>query len=106
MFSAEKSIGDPQCIRLSGEIDIYTAQDFQKPVEALIEEGVETIRLDMTDLTYIDSTAIGILIELKKASQEAGIDLVIVNPRKNIRKLLELTGVNKILKITKGDSNE
>ena len=60
----------------------------------------------MTYLTYIYSNAIGILIELKKASQEAGIDLVIVNPRKNIRKLLELTGVNKILKITKGDSNE
>lgn len=86
-------------VKIVGEVDIYTAGQFKTPIESLIEADTKEIYLDMTEMKYIDSTGIGILIELRKAAMGKNLDMILINPQKNVVKLLQLTGVDQIFKI-------
>lgn len=97
----EKSI-----IIVKGEVDIYSVGKFREAIERLINSKVSEINLDCTDLTYMDSTGMGVLIELRKKTMESGQKLVIMNPRKNIKKLLDITGVTQIIDIIENPENQ
>ena len=49
-------------IVLKGEVDIYTAPRFKEDLLALIDEGVTDILVDLMQVEFIDSTALGVLI--------------------------------------------
>lgn len=86
-------------VKIVGEVDIYTAEQFRAPIQTLIETKDKEIHLDLSDMKYIDSTGIGILIELRKAAMGKNLDMILINPQKNVIKLLQLTGVDQIFKI-------
>ncbi|AFA49324.1 STAS domain-containing protein [Acetobacterium woodii] len=86
-------------VRIKGEIDIYSIEEFRAAIEEKIETQAQEIRLDCSELSYMDSTGMGVLIELRNKTKEMGQKIVMVNPRPNIKKLLALTGVDKIIEI-------
>jgi anti-sigma B factor antagonist len=53
----------------------------------------------------MDSTGMGVLIELRNKSKEMGQRIIMMNPRPNIKKLLSLTGVDKIIEIVDNPAN-
>ncbi|WP_195268280.1 STAS domain-containing protein [Eubacterium sp. 1001713B170207_170306_E7] len=99
MFEISELKNDRDGVCVTGEVDIYTATQFKEPIEKLIQAGTKEIFLDLTNLSYIDSTGIGILIELRKGSMSKGLDMTLINPQKNVVKLLQLTGVDQIFNI-------
>lgn len=99
MFSATTLTDGRNGIAVTGEVDIYTVGDFREPIEALIGSGQETVYLDFSDLDYIDSTGIGVLIELRKQSMAKNQKMILVKPKKNIEKLFKMTGVDQIFEV-------
>ncbi|MEG0494649.1 MAG: STAS domain-containing protein [Eubacterium sp.] len=99
MFEIYKLEDDRTGVKIIGEIDISTVEVFQNPIQEMIEGDDKQIYLDVTDLKYIDSTGIGILIELRKESIVKKQEIILINPQKNVMKLLQLTGVDKIFNI-------
>lgn len=99
MFSATTLTDGRDGIAVAGEVDIYTVGDFREPIEALIASGQETVYLDFSDLDYIDSTGIGVLIELRKQSMAKSQKMILVKPKKNIEKLFKMTGVDQIFEV-------
>ncbi|MEF9917757.1 MAG: STAS domain-containing protein [Eubacterium sp.] len=99
MFEIYKLEDDRTGVKIIGEIDISTVEVFQNPIKEMIEGDDKQIYLDVTDLKYIDSTGIGILIELRKESIVKKQEIILINPQKNVMKLLQLTGVDKIFNI-------
>ena len=99
MFEISELENGREGVRVTGEVDIYTATQFKEPIEKLIEANTKDIFLDLTDLSYIDSTGIGILIELRKGSMSRDLNMTRINPQKNVVKLLQLTGVDQIFSI-------
>ncbi|MGL4607721.1 MAG: STAS domain-containing protein [Eubacteriaceae bacterium] len=91
---------------LKGEIDIFSIDEFKKNVGEKIDFGFSDILLECTDLTYIDSTGISALIELRKKTIGNNQNLCLLNPQRNIKKLLTLTGVDKILEIVETNAYE
>nr|WP_320026673.1 STAS domain-containing protein [uncultured Acetobacterium sp.] len=85
------------CIK--GEIDIYSIEKFRETIENQIKTQVPEIILDCSELSYMDSTGMGVLIELRNKTKEMGQKIVMMNPRPNIKKLLTLTGVDKIIEV-------
>ena len=98
MFEISELENGREGVRVTGEVDIYTATQFKEPIEKLIEANTKDIFLDLTDLSYIDSTGIGILIELR-SSMSRDLNMTLINPQKNVVKLLQLTGVDQIFSI-------
>jgi anti-sigma B factor antagonist len=84
---------------LSGEIDVSTANEVKENLINLISKQSADIKLDMTNLDYIDSTGLGALIGVLKRLKENDRDIYITNTKKNVRKIFNITGLDKIFKV-------
>jgi len=79
-----------------GEIDIYTAGKLKEKLVQMLNENNESIKINCEELEYIDSTGLGVLIGALKRVKQDSKNIIIVKPRTNILKLLNITGLNKI----------
>lgn len=91
-----KDDGGEYCMRLKGEIDIYTAAEFKKQLNVVIDENPGDLHIDCSELQYIDSTGLGVLIGALKRMKEQDRDIYLTNLKPNIRKLFSITGLDKI----------
>lgn len=82
-----------------GEVDIYTSPELKNKIYELIDEKKSDILIDGKDLTYIDSTGLGILMGVYKKLRENDLNIAVVNLKPNIYKLFDITGLNKIFNI-------
>ncbi|QXM07032.1 STAS domain-containing protein [Crassaminicella indica] len=83
-------------LAINGELDIYTANELKETLMKMLDEHKENIKIDCTDLGYIDSTGLGVLIGALKRLKKYDKNIVIANPKPNVLKLFRITGLNKI----------
>jgi len=95
----EKHNGELIDVAISGEVDIYTSQQLKDKLYSLIDQNNSDIRLDFKDLTYIDSTGLGILVGALKKAREKDRNIKISNLKGNINKLFLITGLDKLFLI-------
>ena len=93
VFDDEKNFWD---LEITGEIDIYTSPNLRETLRSILDEKIADIRLDCKNLDYIDSTGLGVLIGVLKKLKNENKNIIIVNPKENISKLLKITGLDKI----------
>lgn len=95
------------CIEIKpiGEVDIYTSPEFKNKIIDLIEKKSVNILINGEELEYIDSTGLGVLMNLYKKSQEHKLNIKIINLKPNIYKLFDITGLNKVFDIKNGEYN-
>ena len=79
-----------------GEIDIYTSDEFKSMLLQLVEEETKDITIVGDSLEYIDSTGLGVLISILKKLKESNNTITITNIKPSIKKLLELTSLDKV----------
>lgn len=79
-----------------GEIDIYTANKLKETFINILNEHSTDIKINCEGLEYIDSTGLGVFIGALKRLKQENKNIIIKNPRPNISKLLNITGLNKI----------
>jgi anti-sigma B factor antagonist len=83
-------------ITVIGEIDVATAPQLRESLHGIIAEGRATVVLDLLAVTFIDSTALGVLVGGLKRCRELGGELHVVVADARIRKIFEITGLNKV----------
>ncbi|NUR07540.1 MAG: STAS domain-containing protein [Nocardioidaceae bacterium] len=83
----------------SGEVDLATAPSLRQAISDHLAAGQTLLLLDMTDVTFIDSTGLGILVGAAKKARGLGgsMRLVCDNPR--ILRLLTITGLARALPV-------
>ncbi|MEZ5122649.1 MAG: STAS domain-containing protein [Solirubrobacterales bacterium] len=86
-------------VAVRGEIDLFTAPELKQKLTEAIEGGKTRIVVDLTDTTFLDSTALGVLIGAVKRLRTRDGALVIVNVDQNIAKTFEITGLDQIFTI-------
>jgi anti-sigma B factor antagonist len=82
---------------LIGEIDISNAHQLKKQLETAYQAHGTNIYLDLAHLSYIDSTGLGVIIGVYGEIRGNGHKTIIVNPKDNIKKLLRITSLDKVL---------
>ena len=91
--------GDIPVIELEGEVDAYTAGRFREVMLEQIDDGKANLVISMAKVEYIDSSGLGALVGgLKRASERDG-RIVIVCPGMQVRKVFEITGLEKVFPI-------
>ena len=83
-------------IFLKGEVDIYTSQNLKERLYAVLDETNTDIRINCTELTYIDSTGLGVLVGALKKAKQTGRSIIISDLKDNIKKLFLITGLDKL----------
>ena len=90
---------DRHVVAVRGEIDLFTAPELKQKLTDAIEGGKSRIVVDLTDTSFLDSTALGVLIGAVKRLRTRDGALVIVNVDQNIAKTFEITGLDQIFTI-------
>ncbi|HHU63834.1 MAG TPA: STAS domain-containing protein [Clostridiales bacterium] len=86
-------------VKLSGEVDIYNSSQLKNQIDKLIDQRSGNITLDCTNLTYIDSTGLGVLIGILKRVKEYGGKINIRNLKPYIKKIFVITELDKVFSI-------
>ena len=90
---------DRHVVAVTGEIDLFTAPELKSTLADAVEAGHTRIVVDLTQTTFLDSTALGVLIgAVKRLRSQDGV-LTIVNTDPNIAKTFEITGLDQIFTI-------
>jgi len=85
-------------IFLNGELDEYTADlTRQKMDDAISSPGISTVIIDLTNLSFMDSTGIGVLIGRYKKLKARGIPVCVRNPNSTIEKIFKMAGLYTIM---------
>ncbi len=97
---------DRHVVAIRGEIDLFTAPELKQKLTDAIEGGRTRIVVDLSETTFLDSTALGVLIGAVKRLRSRDGALVIVNTDPNIAKTFEITGLDQIFTIVadRGDA--
>ena len=88
------------CVAVHGELDLAAAPTLREALFAAVERGSGLIVIDLLGVTFIDSTALGVLIGTRERSDRRGIDLRLVIGEPRIIKIFEITGLSDVFSIT------
>lgn len=92
--------GGATVVRAVGEVDVSTAPALRQKLYDVPEQA--TVIVDLSDVTFLDSTGLGVLVAALKRVREggAGGDLRLVVTRPQVSKVLEVTGLSTVFSVS------
>ena len=82
--------------RLSGEIDFTSSGPVQSALLAMVLPGGGVVVADLSGVTFLDSSALGVLVQAYRTAREQDTRLLVV-ASEPVRKLFRLTGLDTVL---------
>ncbi|HMQ14798.1 MAG TPA: STAS domain-containing protein [Phycisphaerae bacterium] len=86
-------------VHLSGEIDLRSVPELQASLLGLARGPLERIVLDMSGVTYIDSSGVGTLVVLKREIERARARIVLAGLQPRVRSVFEITRLDRFFTI-------
>jgi anti-sigma B factor antagonist len=81
-------------VRLAGELDLYNAHEVREALIGCCDESPDRLVVDLSDVKFIDATALGVLIEARtKLANRKGF--LLAAPGLETRRALEISGLDK-----------
>jgi len=93
--------GETTVLTLSGELTQDQADSFRRSCLERVSNGVRDVVLNLEHLTLVDSAGLEVLLWLREQTSEHDGQLRLVNPDDTIRKILEITRLDKRFEIHK-----
>ena len=85
-------------VSINGEIDHHTAEEIRNDIERnFYNANVKNMIFDFSSVTFMDSSGIGMIIGRYKMMRLIGGSLEITNISATVRRILEMSGINKII---------
>lgn len=84
-------------LNVTGEIDLATAPELESTLSGLV--GPSRTIVDLSDVSFIDSTGLRVLLTIHEAAESAGGRLVLICAEGPVTKLFAITGVHDLLHI-------
>jgi len=94
-----RQIGDVVVLDLKGEIDLYNTPELKQAIDEHISKGKRKIIINMSDVSYIDSSGIGALVSAASNLKKYGGELKLVGLYGSVRKVFELTKLTSFFSI-------
>lgn len=84
-------------VRPEGRLNMVAAPALRKQLGGLVDEGRSRVVVDLSGVDFIDSSGLGALISGLKSARQAGGDLRIAAPTRQVSTVLEITNLNRVL---------
>ncbi|MFC6341144.1 STAS domain-containing protein [Nocardioides hankookensis] len=91
--------GDVSVVQMSGELDVYTAPVLREALSEQISGPATRVVVDLTGLSFMDSTGLGVLVGTRKAAVAARKSLAVVAVDGPIMRLIAITGLEHVLEV-------
>ena len=86
-------------LRVGGEVDLFTAPKVKEQILDLLNSGTTKLVVDLEQVSFMDSTGIGVLIGALRRLKERDGKLALVCPQGPVLRVLEVTGLGKVFEI-------
>ena len=86
-------------ISLAGEFDLHSGPEFERRVLEALGRSATDLLIDLSEVSFIDSTTIGILMRTRKRLAPLGGRVVVVTSDRNILRLFEITALDRMFEI-------
>jgi anti-anti-sigma factor len=86
-------------VAAGGEIDLHARSGLEERIDRAVESGAQLVVLDLSDATFVDSTAVRAIFDAHSRLQALGRRLELVCSNLNILRILQITGVASALLI-------
>ncbi|WP_252975141.1 STAS domain-containing protein [Janibacter melonis] len=83
-------------VHCTGEIDVSTASQLRDAVQQVILGGSRSVAIDMTGVSFMDSTGLGVVVGRLKTLRREGGTLTIAATADRVRRVFEITGLDKV----------
>ncbi|WP_100331470.1 anti-sigma F factor antagonist [Bacillus xiapuensis] len=88
------------CLRLIGELDHHTAESLREQASEAIEgEEIRHIVLNLGDLTFMDSSGLGVILGRYKHIKQKNGEMVVCAISPAVKRLFEMSGLFKIVRM-------
>jgi anti-sigma B factor antagonist len=79
-----------------GDADLHSAPELKERLRMAVDSGATNVVLDLSDVTFIDSTSLGVLLGSMRRLREVDGQLRLVVPRPEVRRIFELTLLDRV----------
>jgi anti-sigma B factor antagonist len=97
--SAEKLASGGLVVSVQGQVDLYAAPDLKARLIDALDRGDGRVVVDVTESTFLDSTAVSTLLSAHRRAQRRGGHVVLVSTSDEIARTLSITGLDGILDV-------
>ena len=97
--SIERHEGQVAVVIPDGRLDLSSAPEFKQALNDAVEAGDRILIVDLSNVPFLDSSGLGALISGMKATRLSGGDLRIAQVGEQARLILELTTLDKVMKL-------
>ncbi len=93
-FEIDRQDDQRACVlRIGGDIDIAVVPDVRRALDQAIDTGCDNVVIDLTEVGYADSSALGLLVWLDHRLQPLGGKAVLAGANQDVARILELSGL-------------
>ena len=89
--------GTNRVVRLEGSCDLATAPNLRQTLQPLTPPDVQELTLDVSQLEFIDSTGLGVVLGAMRRLREGGGTLRISGAHGIVKRVLEITDLDKVI---------
>jgi anti-sigma B factor antagonist len=93
-------------VKVKGEIDAYTAPKLRESLFPLSEQENVKMTVDLSQVTYMDSTGLGVFVGLFKNVRAYNGDFAIEGLSDRLKRLFDITGLGDIINIKSDTEGE
>ncbi len=88
---------DYRVLVLAGEIDMHTAPGLREQIFELIEEDSQPLVVDLTDVSFCDSTGVNIAVAARKHAARHGIMFAVAGLNGRVDRVFRITGMDRLI---------
>ena len=92
--------GTKGVVSLSGRFDFNRHREFRSACDPLLEDSqVQSVHVDLGQVDYMDSSALGMLLMLRDKAKSSGKTVCLANARGSVRQVLDIANFGKLFPI-------
>jgi len=89
----------PNVLPLKGEIDLHVSPIVTASLTAMIEKKPESVVIDLSDVTYIDSAGLAALIQAMQKVEDYGGKFLLAGLQETVRSIFEISRLDQVFQI-------
>jgi anti-sigma B factor antagonist len=99
-ISVSRFGADSFVLAVGGELDLYTAEPLKENLADVLDQGARCVLIDLTGVSFIDSTALAVLVDTAKALRSSRGQMVLVADDPRITRVMEITGLDRVFPVS------
>lgn len=93
-------------VKVGGELDVYTVPELEEVLTPMRQDGTRDIYVNLENVSYMDSTGLGLFVGTLKALNQNDKELYILGVSDRIGRLFEITGLKDLMHVNEGTEVE